>query len=533
MTGLGLLDADLSELEQWAAVARYGVGALPAQLARAEVLLDRATRSGSALRVQRARLVRAQLGRRAGGVVECAQVGEEVRRWAEEHGHRLLLARTHFVLAGALSEIGDRSLALEHAVRAVDGLPDDAPAAVLADHRSRLADTLAQLQDPATEDAYAAALDLALQLDDRHRVMRVFNNRAYTRFELGDLEGARDDVRALQEEARLDGTGLDVSERDTVACVLLGLGQAEDAAAVVAAGLDPATLEAATAGDGGAELLLTAAEVDLVRGKLGPAQQHLADARQRCDARGLTWLRLRVDELQARLHAARGEWQQAYEGQRAYTAALLRQQSVDREVRAQTLHALHDTAEARRETRQYRELSLRDPLTGLFNRRHVDEVLPVLLRGPSAVHVALVDLDHFKRVNDTLSHAVGDEVLRRAAQLLRDAVPTGGPETGGFAARMGGEEFLLVLVGLTAADVVDRVEALRVDLAGAPWAPLTGDLPVTASFGVAHARPGQPAPEDLSTLLSRADGALYEAKHAGRDRVRVAVAVAVSPRASG
>jgi diguanylate cyclase (GGDEF)-like protein len=291
---------------------------------------------------------------------------------------------------------------------------------------------------------------------------------------------------------------------------------------VVAPGLDPEVLDAATSGDGGAELLITAAEVDLARGRVDSAQQHLTDAVRRCEDRGLTWLQLRASETQARVHAARGEWQRAYEVQVSHTRAVLRQQSVHREVRARTLHALHGADEARRQTRRYRELSLRDPLTGLFNRRHVDDVLPVLLRGPSPVHVALLDLDNFKRINDTLSHAVGDEVLRRTADLLGDAVPVGGPETGGFVARMGGEEFLVVLVGLPAADAVQRVEALRRDLAGAPWAPVTGDLPVTASFGVAHARPADPVPEDLSDLLSRADAALYAAKHDGRDRVRVA-----------
>ena len=99
---------------------------------------------------------------------------------------------------------------------------------------------------------------------------------------------------------------------------------------------------------------------------------------------------------------------------------------MERDGRARTLNAIFEATEARRSSDYFRELSVRDPLTGLHNRRHLDSRLAELLgRGRTTaargLTVGLVDLDHFKRINDTRSHAVGDEVLRQVAGLLQAA----------------------------------------------------------------------------------------------------------------
>jgi two-component system, cell cycle response regulator len=196
-------------------------------------------------------------------------------------------------------------------------------------------------------------------------------------------------------------------------------------------------------------------------------------------------------------------------------------QSSQRDARARTLQAMYETTEARRQTRRYRELSLRDPLTGLYNRRYVDEQLPRLLgRGagsPGAVTVALLDLDHFKRVNDTRSHDAGDQVLQTVAGLLQDAASLAGVGDGSFVARMGGEEFLLVLVGTDPAGAEEHLQRVRRAVAAHAWAELTGDLPVTVSIGAASSAgliDATPA-----EMIGRADGHLYLAKRQGRDRV--------------
>jgi diguanylate cyclase (GGDEF)-like protein len=131
------------------------------------------------------------------------------------------------------------------------------------------------------------------------------------------------------------------------------------------------------------------------------------------------------------------------------------------------------------------------------------------------VVVALVDVDHFKRVNDSCSHEVGDRVLRDVAELLDRMRP---PEaTSSFVARMGGEEFLVVLAGGDPDAAAAHLEAVRAAVATHPWATLTGGLPVTVSIGVTStAGRTDPTPADL---LGRADEHLYEAKRTGRDRV--------------
>jgi diguanylate cyclase (GGDEF)-like protein len=178
---------------------------------------------------------------------------------------------------------------------------------------------------------------------------------------------------------------------------------------------------------------------------------------------------------------------------------------------------MYETTEARKQSRRWRELSLRDPLTGLYNRRYVDEQLARVLSGAESVAVALLDLDHFKQVNDTCSHEVGDEVLRVIAGLLQE---NGLPEFAGpdsFTARLGGEEFMIVLVGVDAWTADRHLEALRAAVAAHPWAELTRGLPVTVSIGATSTV--ALADATAAELLARADGYLYSAKRSGRDRV--------------
>ena len=163
-----------------------------------------------------------------------------------------------------------------------------------------------------------------------------------------------------------------------------------------------------------------------------------------------------------------------------------------------------------------RRQSVLDPLTGLFNRRHFDAALKRELararRKNVPVSLVLVDIDHFKRVNDDYGHAVGDAVLRTIAQQLRLGI-----REGDIACRYGGEEMVLLLPECSAADAGRRAEVIRVALAAITPNP-EGEGPerVTASFGVAaypvHA-------QDAEALFWAADKALYRAKQYGRNRV--------------
>lgn len=147
----------------------------------------------------------------------------------------------------------------------------------------------------------------------------------------------------------------------------------------------------------------------------------------------------------------------------------------------------------------------RDPLTGLPNRRAFDECLARL--GTEPVSVALLDIDRFKSINDTYSHRVGDEVLRRVARIVADAV-----RYGDLAARYGGEEFGLVLPDTLLDQAVVVCERVRLAVADADWTGVCRDLRVTVSAGVARDAVPEPA-------LRIADARLYAAKGAGRNQV--------------
>lgn len=468
----------------------------------------------------RARLVGADMARCRGEHAEAGRSAQAISRWAVENERPFLRARSAYVLASIFQELGDSATALEHAIEAVDLLDDDAPAELRIDHSLRLADTLGQHGDASASLRYADVLALTHERGDARRELVVLNNWAYIETLLGRFDEALPIAQQLEARSADFGETLGVGRLDTLGRVLIGLGRLEDAEAVLLPGLAPELLDSSTDGDAGADFLLTLAEVRRRLGDLHGARQVLDDCVARCERHGLTAIRVRARQEQAELHAAQGDHRAAFTEHKLFHEQLVELQSAQRDARARAVQAMYETSEARRQSRRYRELSLRDPLTGLYNRRHIDEQL-IRLLGPgglpaASASVALVDLDHFKRVNDTFGHDVGDAVLRRVAGLLQAAVPADGARAlgGSFAARMGGEEFLLVLVDTAPPDAAALAEELRTAIAGHAWEDLTGAVPVTASIGVTGA-----ADETPAALLGRADALLYRAKAQGRDRV--------------
>lgn len=167
------------------------------------------------------------------------------------------------------------------------------------------------------------------------------------------------------------------------------------------------------------------------------------------------------------------------------------------------------------EHRELREEANRDPLTGVHNRRYLDEALPQELarakHGRYPVAVIMVDLDHFKRVNDNHSHIVGDAVLKALASLL-----TEGSRESDIVCRYGGEEFVLVVPTLGPALALKRMEALRKKLEGMRIPHGTVEVSVTFSAGIAiFPQHG----DSMDTLLARADEMLYRSKREGRNRI--------------
>ncbi|RJF86851.1 sensor domain-containing diguanylate cyclase [Oleomonas cavernae] len=176
-----------------------------------------------------------------------------------------------------------------------------------------------------------------------------------------------------------------------------------------------------------------------------------------------------------------------------------------------------------------REQSTHDALTGLYNRRYLDDTLARELtlaqRHGHEVSVILGDLDHFKSVNDRFGHLAGDEVLRAFGELMK-----GHARSSDIYCRYGGEEFLLVLPRVTTAIAIERTEQLRRSLAATPIPFDKVLIPVTASFGIAtFPRDGQTA----DALIAAADKALYGAKAAGRNRVHASSTDARPPHGTG
>ena len=168
-----------------------------------------------------------------------------------------------------------------------------------------------------------------------------------------------------------------------------------------------------------------------------------------------------------------------------------------------------------------RALATRDDLTGLTNRRtaleRMHHELAVRGRPEPSMSLALMDIDHFKLVNDSHGHAAGDAVLRRFAECAHAAV-----RLGDTLARWGGEEFLLVMPATTPMQAMSAVARVRLALQHASFDDIFPGLVVTFSAGVSECA----GERDLEAAIARADTAMYEAKGAGRDRV---VAAARTP----
>lgn len=223
-------------------------------------------------------------------------------------------------------------------------------------------------------------------------------------------------------------------------------------------------------------------------------------------------------------HEQAAEPVQALAQLRAYLTLKGERESALTEQRAQVLAVRFGAEESRRENerlvahaRRMEESAHRDALTGLLNRRGLEPQLEAaLLRARTLgtpLCLAMLDLDHFKQVNDRHSHQVGDEVLRAAAQLFLAGCRS---SDGAGVGRYGGEEFVILLPGTTLEVAAQLLERLRCRVQDHPWGQLRPMLAVTVSIGVAQL--GVDAPS-LAALVAAADACMYVAKSAGRNRV--------------
>ena len=228
----------------------------------------------------------------------------------------------------------------------------------------------------------------------------------------------------------------------------------------------------------------------------------------------------RVLRILSTAYESAGNLTEALASLRKSGAIEQRLKSEDTERRARALAARRRLDQASLETERYKRLALEDSLTGLANRRSLDDRLAAMLREAhtrnSVLTIALADVDHFKGINDRFSHAVGDEVLRCVGEILRAHC-----RLGDLAGRDGGEEFMLVFRGLDMRSAADICERIRRAAESWDWQSIHPQLRVTLSMGLATSSSFR----DPQGLLDAADHWLYEAKHHGRNQVQPLVVV--------
>jgi diguanylate cyclase (GGDEF)-like protein len=214
----------------------------------------------------------------------------------------------------------------------------------------------------------------------------------------------------------------------------------------------------------------------------------------------------------------------------AYRADTGRAHARGRELWAEMFVRRSRLREAERQAAVLRRHALEDPLTGLGNRRSAEHRLGTLSLREEPLSLAVVDIDHFKQVNDESSHSSGDTVLRRVAKLLREH-----SRAGDEVYRWAGDEFLVVLPTATESQAMAVTERLRAAVATADWSDLHLPEAVTVSIGVATATAtttddAAGSPAGWRALFDTADLHLFSAKRGGRNRVR---APGAPPPASG
>lgn len=168
--------------------------------------------------------------------------------------------------------------------------------------------------------------------------------------------------------------------------------------------------------------------------------------------------------------------------------------------------------------RTIKEQAIRDPLTGVYNRRYLDETLPREIaraqRELSELSIVMLDLDHFKAINDTYGHSVGDQVLKNTATRLMSSI-----RQNDFISRFGGEEFIIVMPGMPAKQAYDRMELCRKEIENIITDYNNKKISITISGGIASCVTYH---ETQDELIKMADDALYESKKNGRNRITLA-----------
>jgi len=253
--------------------------------------------------------------------------------------------------------------------------------------------------------------------------------------------------------------------------------------------------------------LYTEGELLMRLGQLPEANKACAEALRLAEASGHTDHQMNCLRRLAEIAEAAGDWQAAFTTFRRYHDVYRRNEGELAKRRAAAAQIRFESERHRAEAQRLAAEVLRDPLTGIANRRAFEQRLASI--GDASYAIAIIDIDHFKSINDRYSHQHGDAVLVRVAATLDDWST---PDR--LVARLGGEEFVVLFSGDRRA-AAGICETMRQAVAGVEFPHPNGAHHVTISIGVAFAAPG----EGSAGVMARADERLYSAKAGGRDRV--------------
>jgi two-component system, cell cycle response regulator len=384
-------------------------------------------------------------------------------------------------------------------------------------------------------EEHLRALAIHKELGDGINVALTRNNLAYTYLALGDTPAALDAANAAL--AYVSASGLrhiEVAILDTVAAVHLAMGDLDTALSYSQRGLELAR-ECGSDQDQ-ADNLMTIGRIALEQERYDDALAAVRDALDITSRGGRAVEEYTGHELLSRIHEARGDMAAALAEYRLFHELAHSKINEEAQTRMAHLRVENQLESARKDAEIHRLRSLAlerqvedqriaqarleaqaslDPLTGLYNRRHLsvlaEELAAAVARRESACLV-LYDIDGFKDINDTYGHLAGDRVLVSIARALRtNSRATDVP------LRYGGDEFLVLIVGMDGPSGAEAAERLRSTVERTPVHSDDIDIEVTISAGVACiATDGK---VDLSALIARADRGLYAAKQMGRNRV--------------
>jgi diguanylate cyclase (GGDEF)-like protein len=517
MPTLDAASATSVELRQQAESARRN-GQIGEAVALAERALARA--QGDAVETALAQLELGNLLRYVPDTLRALQLLVACERALRERGHASL-PHALTIKGMALGDAGDHTGALalyRDALQLLEAPSRERNPVQEATCFGAIGIACTQLENFAeAEDAYRRSLALYDEASTRASHAFIYNNLAILRVRA--IQALAD--RASAQACRLGEEMLDfvrqglavnrATDDDPLASALLlntqgdglrALGRLEEALPTLNAALDIYRTMANPRGEIDAATDVAAAMLELDR--VDDALALLSATRQRVAGLDLKDHERRVEELLAQAFERRGDAAAAL----AHYKAFHRLRDELRDLEAQrNLQRIAVRAEIDKAMRESRE----DALTGIANRRRFEEQMRDQTGAPPRdFAVAMLDIDHFKQINDRFSHATGDAVLRQVGNMLRAHC-----RGSDFVARVGGEEFVQFLRGVSADDAKVASERLRTTIESYRWTTIDPALAVTISIGVAVSD----GAASLADLVKMADARLYAAKRGGRNRV--------------